>query len=151
MSISDALLDRSLAVAEPSHAPEHPRQPTTEPKRSFLVIEGGFDRVAQWARRFGTTLLVTFIIGLVGALFVHATIIENQKALDTQRRDIEALVVDTDSLRNQLAELEAPARVVSEALELGMIEPPSVLYLNTPAGPLDDRLLAAAASQLGNG
>jgi len=150
MSISDLLTEGSLATAQPAEIPRHDES-TTEPRRSFLVVEGGFDRVAQAARRFGTTLLVTFVIGLVGALFVHATIIENQKALDTQRRQIDALVVDTDALRNDLAELEAPSRVVTEALELGMIEPPSVLYLNAPAGPLDDRLLAAATSQLRNG
>lgn len=112
------------------------------------VIEGGLDRAARVVRLLGTTLLITFIVGLVGALVVHATIIEDQRALDDQRRQIETLRSETEALQHELAELEAPARIVAEARDLGMIDAPKVTYLQIPGGPLDERTIIVAENQL---
>jgi len=117
-------------------------------RREFGVIEGGLDVASRFVRFMGTTLLVTFIVGLVGALVLHATIIENQRDLDEQRAQITRIASDTEAMRSQLAELEAPARIVEEAQELGMIEAPSIEYLTAPASSLDDRTLAIATNQL---
>lgn len=127
-------------IAEPA-APEQARP-------RLGVVEGGFDRATAVARTLGTILLVTFIVGLVGALAVHATIIENQRELDRQRAHIAEIEAETEALRHELAELEAPARIVAAAGELGMIEPPSVTYLKTLAGPLDERTIIVAENQL---
>lgn len=116
--------------------------------REFGVIEGRLDLATRVARFLGTTLLVTFIVGLVGALAFHATIIENQRDLDSQRAQIVRVALDTEAMRSELAELEAPARIVSEARELGMIEAPSIAYLTAPGGILDDRTLMIAANEL---
>ena len=93
-------------------------------------------------------MLVTFIVGLVGALVLHATIIENQRDLDSQRNDIVRIAADTEGMRSELAELEAPARIVDEARALGMIEAPSIEYLTAPGATLDERTLIIAANQL---
>ena len=124
------------------------RGPEEHDERRFDVIEGGLDRAARVARVLGTTLLVTFIIGLVGALAVHATIIKNQRALDDQRTSIERLQAETESLRHELAELEAPARIVAEARDLGMIDAPAVTYLQNSGGLLDERTIIVAENQL---
>lgn len=137
--ISDAMSHLS-AVPNEIQEPEEPRR--------FGVIEGGFDRAAHWARLLGTTLLVTFVVGLIGALGVHATIIENQRELDGQRQQIASLGADTEALRHQLAELEAPARIVAEARDLGMIDAPAVTYLQIPGGILDERTIIVAENQL---
>ena len=84
-------------------------------KRDFGVIEGRLDTATRILRFLGTTVLVTFIVGLVGALVLHATIIENQRDLDSQRNDIVRIAADTEGMRSELAELEAPARIVDEA------------------------------------
>jgi len=118
------------------------------PTREFGVIEGRLGLVARLVRFMGTTLLVTFIIGLVGALVLHATIIENQRDLDGQRAAITRIARETEAMRSELAELEAPARIVSEAVELGMVEAPSIEYLTASPGQLDERSLTIAANQL---
>jgi cell division protein FtsL len=117
-------------------------------KRDFGVIEGRLDTATRILRFLGTTVLVTFIVGLVGALVLHATIIENQRDLDSQRNDIVRIAADTEGMRSELAELEAPARIVDEARALGMIEAPSIEYLTAPGATLDERTLIFAANQL---
>jgi len=96
----------------------------------------------------GSTLLVTLIIGLVGALVLHATIIENRRDLDQARVQIQRIAAETEALESELAELEAPARIVQDALDLGMIEAPSIAYITAPAGLLDERTLIVASNQL---
>lgn len=121
-------------------------------EQRLSVVEGRLDLATRIARVLGTTLLITFVVGLVGALVLHATIIENQRDLDSQRQRIANVASETEEMRSELAELEAPARIVSEAREQGMIEAPSIAYLTAPAGILDDRTLVIAANELrGNG
>ncbi len=117
-------------------------------RRDFGVIEGRLDLASRVARFLGTTLLVTFIVGLVGALVLHATIIENQRDLDSQRSEIARIATQTEAMRSELAELEAPARIVEDARALGMIQAPSIEYLTAPGSALDDRTLSIAANQL---
>jgi cell division protein FtsL len=124
---------------------EHSEQAT---RREFGVIEGRLDMAARIARFLGTALLVTFIVGLVGALVLHATIIENQRDLDSQRSEIARIAMDTEAMQSELAELAAPARIVTDARALGMIEAPSIEYLSAPGPALDDRTLSIAANQL---
>ncbi|MEM7094368.1 MAG: hypothetical protein AAF567_15310 [Actinomycetota bacterium] len=142
MSLIDGLRAQRTTAPEPSARPE------ADARGELRVIDGGFDRAARWIRLLGTTLLCTLIIGLVGVLIVHATIIEDQRALDDQRRAIATLEADTEALRHELAELEAPARVVAEARDLGMIEAPAVTYLTSPGGLLDERTIVVAENQL---
>ena len=132
-------------AAVPAKGQPQPEQTT---RREFGVIEGRLGLATRFLRAMGTTLLVTFIIGLVGALVLHATIIENQRDLDAQRAEINRIAAETEAMRSELAELEAPARVVEEALDLGMIEAPSIVYLTAPAQQLDDLTLTVAANQL---
>lgn len=116
-------------------------------RRDLSVIER--QSVTRRIVRFlSTTLLVTMIVGLVGALVLHATIIENQRELDQQRSQILRIAGETEALRSELAELEAPARIVEDALDLGMIEAPSIEYITAPAGPLDERTLIIAENNL---
>lgn len=134
---------RLVPDPQPSHAPE--------PEREFSVIEGGIDRAVRALRFLGVTLAATMIVGLVGVLAVHATIIKTQRDLDTQQRRIDTIAAETEGLRHELAELEAPARVVAEAHELGMIEAPAVTYLHVQGGLLEERTLQVAENQLAAG
>ena len=119
-----------------------------EVERDFGLIEGRLDVISRLARFLGSTLLVTFIIGLVGALVLHATIIEDQQDLDARRAEISTIAAETEVLLTQLAELEAPERIVDEARDLGMIEAPSIVYLTSPPDELDPSVLNVAANQL---
>lgn len=120
-----------------------------EPGRPDLgVVHGRLDWATRLVRFLGTTLLATFIVGLVGALVLHATIIENQRDLDAQRTEINRVAAQTEAMRSELAELEAPARIVDEARAMGMIEAPSIEYLTSPVDKVDERTLTIAANQL---
>ena len=123
-------------------------RPEQTTNRELGVIEGRLDAATRIVRFLGTTALVTVIIGLVGALVLHATIIENQRDLDAQRSQIVRIAAETEGMRSELAELEAPARIVEEARALGMIEAPSIEYLTAASGSLDQRTLSIAANQL---
>ena len=127
--------------AQPEQSEHHERQ-------TFDVVEGRLGRATRAVRALGTTLLVTFVVGLVGALVLHATIIQDQRALDAQRTDIARVLADTEAMRSELAELEAPARIVAEAEGLGMIEAPSIVYITVPGAALDGRTMNVAANQL---
>ena len=130
--------------AAPAESPRH----DDGAGRDFWVVEGPLGLATRLARFLGTTLLVTFIVGLVGALVLHATIIENQRDLDSRKAEIGRIAAETEAMRHELEELEAPARIVAEARALGMIEAPEVLYLKAIGNDLDPRILSAAAYQL---
>jgi len=117
-------------------------------ERSFEVIEHRRQLATRVARYLGGLALITLLVALVGALAFHATIVQTQQGLDEKNDRIEELEATTKRLRQELAELAAPARVVSEAKELGMIEAPSIVYLNAPSNELDDRTLTVARNQL---
>ena len=137
-TVGDALLERRAT----------PLREAKDERPQLDVVEGGFDRAARWIRLLGTILLVTFIVGLVGALAVHATIIQNQRDLDERRRAISDLQAETEAMRHELAELEAPSRIVEEARKLGMIDAPEITYLQTSGGLLAERTIIVAENQL---
>jgi len=139
-----AQLQRTRLVAVPTLDQDNDQHG----QRNFDVLQGRLGVAGRFARFMGTTLLVTLIIGLVGALVLHATIIENQRDLDGQRAEIIRVGTETEALRSELAGLEAPARIVAEAADLGMIEAPSIVYITVPGSTLDDRTLVIAANQL---
>jgi len=140
---------KNATTAETRHLTAVPDEHGAGAERPELgVIPGRLDLATRVVRFMGSTLLVTFIVGLVGALVLHATIIENQRDLDAQRVEINRIAAETEAMRSELAELEAPARVVAEAREMGMIEAPTITYLTTPADRVDDRALSIAADQL---
>ncbi len=71
---------------------------------------------------------------LFAALFAVAgfqtTIVSSQKRLDELDRGIAAATAQAQALDNQLAELESPQRITTEAVQrLGMLSPPGVVYL----------------------
>ena len=69
-------------------------------------------------------------------------------ALTEEKIDLASRLADTEAMRSELAELEAPARIVAEAEGLGMIEAPSIVYITVPGAALDGRTMNVAANQL---
>lgn len=143
MSTLDAA-PRLRAVQPGESAPA----PAPTERRSFEVIDRRRELARRVVRFLGGTLLVTLIVGLVGGLLLQTTIVETQHRLDERNGEIRELEATTELLRQELAELAAPARVVAEAKSLGMIEAPSIVYLTAPAEALDERTLNVARHQL---
>ncbi len=128
-----AAADRLAALpgqGEPGEAGE-PAAPLTE-QRPLRVVPPRQRSPRQVRRR---RRLVTAGCGLLLALSlfalvsVHVVLSQGQftlQRLQTQANDQNAAY---QSLRLQVAELEAPQRIVAEAEKRGMVQPPSVTYL----------------------
>lgn len=138
--------DNALARSHLASVGARPSQ--TRRATPITVVEGGRNVAASALRFLGTTLFATFVTGLVGALVLQATIIQKQGVIDKGRAEIAVLETSTEGLHQDLAALEAPARIVTEARRLGMIDAPETVYLNAPSGLLDDRTLTVAENQL---
>jgi hypothetical protein len=75
----------------------------------------------------GIALLGIFCLGLVT---FHVLIAENQFTLDRLTQTAASEQASYEKLRLQVAQLEAPARIVSEAEgKLGLVQPGAVTYL----------------------
>ena len=69
-------------------------------------------------------------VALFAVAGFQAMIVSSQKRLDELDRGIAAATAQAQTLDNQLAELESPQRITTEAVQrLGMLSPPGVVYL----------------------
>lgn len=108
-------------------------------------------------RRRARRLLVTSVV-LAGASLLalagtHAVLVSNQVRLDDLEQQVADVQARHQSLRLEVARMEAPERIVTAAVErLGMVPPDAVTYLQPAVGTdpqLDDtpgRPAEAAAS-----
>jgi len=93
---------------------------------------------------FGGGLLLVF--GLFALAASHAMLASGQAKLDRLHAEVDDAQARYQSLRLDVAELEAPERIVREAQErLGMVPPPDVTYLSPSAAMADEVGTAAAA------
>ncbi len=137
----------SAAHRQLQAVPSVPETPVERTRRDFSVIDG-LTRANRALRLLGSTLFVTFIVGLIGVLALHAANVVAQSELDEQRAEISDMRDRNERLAHELALLEAPARIVGEAKAMGMIEAPSIVYLQASSGELGDRVLRVAENQL---
>ena len=115
------------------------------PRPPLRIVEPG-ERTAQARRRrsrllagVAITIFATMVFGLV---LVHVVLAQNQLRLDRLTSRAAAAQVTYEQLRLEVAQLESPTRIVSEATARGMVTPPGVTYLepktpqpSTPTGP----------------
>jgi cell division protein FtsB len=104
---------------------------------------------ARRRRRLRALLLLTGLV-MGGSLFAlaafHAMLASGQANLDRLEQQVSEAQARVESLRLQVAELEAPSRIVGEAQQrLGMVPPPGVTYL-TPSEAATDEVGQAAAA-----
>lgn len=75
------------------------------------------------------TGLVLALVPVFGLVLVHVHLTTNEHRLSALQRRIGAAQQANVRLRLQVAELASPNRVISRAQALGMVPPPSVLYV----------------------
>ncbi|MDP9072231.1 MAG: hypothetical protein M3N68_13310 [Actinomycetota bacterium] len=96
---------------------------------------------AAWTRRRKARLITVLVViavgvGLFALVASHVVLTQGQFRLDRLQARAAAEQARYERLRLQVAELEAPERVVAAAQErLGMVPPPGVTYLS-PTGPV---------------
>lgn len=90
--------------------------------------------------RAGVVLTVALFAALFAVAVSHALLIESQVRLDDLDEQVAAEQARYEELRRDVAELEAPDRIVAAARELGMVEAGDVVWL-TPdeAPPTEDK------------
>jgi cell division protein FtsL len=147
-----------MAVAAPARA-RRPVQKTARPKESPARTTAPADRrlrvvsdqrIAAAKRRRAVRFLALAVGAvMMGALFAlaafHAMLASGQAELDTIEERVSAAQARYEQLRLDVAELEAPSRIVREAQErLGMVPPPDVTYL-TPSEAVTAEVGQAAA------
>jgi cell division protein FtsL len=117
-------------VAGLADAPAQQAQDKEEQRRHLRLVETQARRRA--GRRRLLVALGISIVAVVGLALValHVLIAENQFKLDRLQQQAATEQASYEKLRLQVAQLEAPARIVSEAEgQLGMVQPASVTYL----------------------
>jgi cell division protein FtsL len=77
----------------------------------------------------GTAALVSILGVLVLMAVFHALVVQGQRELDRVNADIDAAGRVNDGLQLELAQMEAPERIVAAARSYGMVDAPEVVYL----------------------
>ena len=127
-------------------APQPRRTPATRERRPQLRVVD-----APATRRLNLGALTVLIVGaifavLFGLVVFHTMLLQNQQRLDHLDQQVTEAQAKYQSLRLQVAQLEAPQRIIDVATtKLGMVPPDGTTYL-TPA-PVDDASTSAGATQ----
>jgi cell division protein FtsL len=116
-------------------APQPRRTPATRERRPQLRV---VDEPA--ARRLSLGVITTLVVGAVfavlfGLVVFHTLLLQNQQRLDHLDAEVSDAKANYQSLRLQVAQLEAPQRIIDVAThKLGMVPPDGTTYLTPAAG-----------------
>ncbi|MHB1444488.1 MAG: FtsB family cell division protein [Acidimicrobiales bacterium] len=119
---------QSAALAAPRPAPRRPPRPT--PLR--VVAPGERTPQARLRRRrlvvFGLAALA--VVGLFGVVAEHTILAQQQFRLASLQSQAATEQARNQALQLQVAQLQSPSRIVSEArTKLGMVPPAGITYL----------------------
>jgi cell division protein FtsL len=107
---------------------------TSKPKLQVVRPQRNVKRSVL--RPYSALLAIGLIFaGAISAIVMHADLAKNQLVLDKVRREVGAEERTNQRLRVEVAELEAPARVIAAANQLGLVSAERVDYttLSDPA------------------
>jgi cell division protein FtsL len=124
---------------DPSPDAQWPRRDGPRPAgpRLEVVPEGAWRQRRRRRRRrlLALTGLVLAMVPVFGLVFVHVDLTRTEERVTAVEHRVAAAQQANVQLRLQVAQLNAPSRIVSRAQALGMVPPPAVLYLTgVPAG-----------------
>ena len=133
----------------PVRVPPADRRLAEPPRRHLRVVSDARVVAARRRRRLRGVLVLSGMV-MAASLFAlaafHAMLASGQADLDRVEQRVSDAQARYESLRLQVAELEAPSRIVREAQErLGMVPPPGVTYL-TPSEASTEAVGQAAAA-----
>jgi len=132
---------RSSAASAPARAPGR-RRPEVVPVREVETPQGRIARLVgslhlgNQLGRIGTLAAVALFVSVFGVVVFQTLIVQGQARLDNLNARAAAEQERSRDLHQQVADLEAPARIVDAARNrLGMVPSGSVVYLSP--GPDD--------------
>lgn len=118
----------SSQATAPRRAPRR-TSPARAPRRRLAVVDQAPSRGRLVSVIGPIALFSLFGVLLLMAVF-HALIVQGQRELDRLAQQTDLVGVENDLLRLELAEMEAPERVVAAARAFGMVDAPDVVYLS---------------------
>ena len=126
----------ALAPAR-SPRPAAPR-PTALPRGRHLRVVGPSDRVRRRLTAATGALLTAGLFALLLLVAIsHTVLVQGQVKLDAIDQQLVTEQARYQRLRNEVAAMESPARVVDAAQQLGMVTPDDLVYLQ-PDAPASD-------------
>lgn len=144
MTATGRLTRAAVATAAPSPAPAPERRAPARRESPLRVAPKPGRR--SLLSLLGTTALGLLFLAVLGIVVFQTLLVQTQSRLDELNGQIETQEHLADQHRLQLAELEAPGRIVDEATQrLGMVEPSEVLYLRHE--PADDEAARLAPEE----
>ncbi len=106
------------------------RQDREEQQRHLRLVQNQARRRAGRRRLLVVLGIATVAVVGLALVALHVLIAENQFRLDVLQQKASTEQASYEKLRLQVAQLEAPARIVSQAEgRLGMVQPATVTYL----------------------
>ena len=139
--MSPARAEATARANAPAPAKRAPRpRPTSVPEiatppRGLRRISRGVAALREGNQlgRVATLAAVALFASIFGVVVFQTLIVQGQARLDTIAARTVAENQRAKDLRQQVADLESPSRIVSEANRLGMITPGQVAYLKPSA------------------
>ena len=125
---------RSTARRAIERAPRRPVE--TAPRRSHLRVVRADEGRRFRPGRLGSGAVIGALIVLLTLAAVQALVVQRQLEIDEIERVIAERETVRDRLRTDVALLESPDRVVTAALELGLVRPETVVFID-PVSPVD--------------
>ncbi len=98
-------------------------------------------------RRFGGLVVLGALGLLFGLVFLQVLLVQNQHHIDSLNARLGNEQATYQRLRLEVAEMEAPDRIVREATKLGLVEPPGAPVYLTPSAE-DARALGLPAGSV---
>jgi hypothetical protein len=119
----------ATATATAAHAaPQARRRPGTAPAPPPLAVVARPRRVRR-LRMVGGLAAVLLFAALLGLAVFHSMLVQGQLGIDRADDQIEQEQMHQRELREQVAALAAPDRIVAEATRRGMVQPQQRAYL----------------------
>lgn len=118
-----------LTAAAPARRRPSPSPPPAVRRKRAAPLEA-IEPARSTMRMLGTAALVSILGVLLLMAMFHALIVQGQRELDRMNTDIETATSVNDRLQLELAQMEAPERIVAAARSYGMVDAPEVVYLS---------------------
>jgi cell division protein FtsL len=157
-TMTDQLVDTEVAESQLAEGqlggarvapagPDSERQDREAERRHLRLVENQARRRAGRRRLLVMLGIASVAVVCLALVALHVLIAENQFRLDNLQQQAAAEQASYEKLRLQVAQLEAPARIVSQAEgRLGMVQPASVTYLPATASTTTKTAAKAAAA-----
>jgi len=132
-----AVTDRSTYLSQGSAAvaPAPHRGPSTPPtaRPDHLRVVAPAERRRRFSPLAAVILTAALFALLLAVAVAHTVLVEGQVRLDELDQQLVQEQARYQDLRQEVAELEAPTRIVGAAEEQGMVTPDDLVYLQPPA------------------